>query len=220
MRIHFLVAWLAIVLLALGTLGVVEAERPREDSCEAPQACEARVHKNWWFVVRNRCARGSSSALASVRALRKFCAHETGPAAPRSQSRDSRFPTERGAYREPRPGRRPLTRDVIAPVRLPYLVPLFYNDSSGLKADRDTCTRLHGAGPKPPGRAPQYNRSSRLKVVNLFSPHYSLQCYDAKFPETASPSKTCFVGIALDRQLLRLAPNAFFCGFAGLHHVG
>jgi hypothetical protein len=114
--------------------------------------------------------------------------------APRSQSRDSRFPTER----EPRPGRRPLTRDVIAPVRLPYLVPLFYNDSSCLKADRDT--RLHVAGPKPPGRAPQYNCSSRLKVVNLFSPHYSLQCYDAKFPETASPSKTCFVGIALDNS--------------------
>jgi hypothetical protein len=180
MRIHFLVAWLAIVLLALGTLGVVEAERPREDSCEAPQACEARVHKNWWFVVRNRCARGSSSARSSVRAL---CTRNRTAWAPRSQSRDSRFPTER----EPRPGRRPLTRDVIAPVRLPYLVPLFYNDSSCLKADRDT--RLHVAGPKPPGRAPQYNCSSRLKVVNLFSPHYSLQCYDAKFPETASPSK-------------------------------
>lgn len=122
--------------------------------------------------------------------------------APRSQSRDSRFPTER----EPRPGRRPLTRDVIAPVRLPYLVPLFYNDSSCLKADRDT--RLHVAGPKPPGRAPQYNCSSRLKVVNLFSPHYSSQCYDAKFPETASPSKT-WLRRNRARQLLRLAPNAF-----------
>jgi hypothetical protein len=118
--------------------------------------------------------------------------------APRSQSRDSRFPTER----EPRPGRRPLTRDVIAPVRLPYLVPLFSITTRVASTPIAIyyCTRLHVAGPKPPGRAPQYNCSSRLKVVNLFSPHYSLQCYDAKFPETASSSKTCFVGIALDNS--------------------
>ena len=122
--------------------------------------------------------------------------------APRSQSRDSRFPTER----EPRPGRRPLTRDVIAPVRLPYLVPLFYNDSSCLKADRDT--RLHVAGPKPPGRAPQYNCSSRLKVVKFVFPPLLVTVLRREVSGNSKSFKNVLRRNRA-RQLLRLAPNAF-----------